>query len=418
MTARGVHDSPTSATADESYSLGVIADKTHGTDFRMLTDISKTEYEEISAALVAIAGLEPPFHSTLVERNYRNLQALYQFVTITLSLGREFATPDRNQLVDSLATSIVNWLTAMRFFLDHEETELKRRFGNPSPEVDAFKAAAAAAFDTDDPGYRFASKFRNYVLHCGVPLSRLDLVRLPGSNPRAKQSIRLLVDREELLSTFAGWGPVKKDLQAFPPRFELLPLIVSAMTGIRDVHKACAEIDLDQALEESAMLAAVLDQIESAGSQGHPAVFRYRRVTETRREMSPRLIPSDAIRTLQSVTRGDTSRDSLWSTPDDSSPLPFDPATIRQQFHRDHRGVQALTAWMSEGGGTPEFFTAVNDLIAEDGDIEPLITGLINVSALLANVAAGALGTSPEGIVGGLLDSYGPFDQAIAADAT
>jgi hypothetical protein len=381
----------------------------------MLTDISEAEYEEVSAAVVAIARLEPAFHSGLVERNYRDLQAVYQFVTITLSLGREFATPDRNQLANSVATSIVNWLTAMRLFLDHEATDLKRRFGKQSAEVEAFTAATAKAFDADDPGYRFASKFRNYVLHCGVPLSRIDFVRLPGSNPRAKQSVRLLVNRDELLAKFDGWGlPVKRDLQAFPPSFELRPLIAGAMNGIRDVHKACAEIDLDQALEQSAVLVGVLDRIESAGSVGQPAVFRSRRVDEAHRQISPRPIPSDAVRILQSVVRGDVSRDSLWSTDDDDSlPLPFDPATIREQFHRDQRGVQVLTAWISQGGGTSDFFAAVNRLIAEDGDIEPLITGLINVSALLSSVAAGAIGTSPEGLVGGLLDHYGPFDQPV-----
>jgi hypothetical protein len=69
---------------------------------------------------------------------------------------------------------------------------------------------------------------------------------------------------------------------------------------------------------------------------------------------------------------------------------------------------------MSEGGGTPRVVEVVNKLIAEDGDIQPLITGLINTSALLATVAAGALGTSPQGLVGGLLDRYGPFDQSIS----
>ena len=254
--------------------------------------------------------------------------------------------------------------------------------------------------------------------HCGIPLSSLDFARLPGSNPRAKQSVRLLVDRDDLLAKFDGWGPVKKDLQAFPPRFEVLPLIASAMNGIRNAHQACAEIDLDQALAQSAMLEGVLDRIESTGAEGQPAVFRYRRTTATHLDISPRLIPSDGIRTLRSVVQGETSRDSLWSTRDDSMPLPFDPTTIRERFHRDHRGVQVLTAWMSEGGGTPQFFAAVNKLIAEDGDIEPLITGLINVSTLLAALTAGAIGTSPEGLVGGLLDHYGPFDQPIPADPT
>jgi hypothetical protein len=379
----------------------------------MLVDISASEYEEIVAAVATLARLEPPFHAGLVERNYRDLQALYQFVTITLSLGREFASPNRKQLADSVATSIVNWLTAMRLFLDHEETELKRRFGKQSAEAEAFTAATANAFDADEPGYRFASKFRNYVQHCGVPLSSLDFARVPGSNPRAKQSVRLMVDRDELLAEFDGWGPVKKDLQAFPPKFELLPLIASAMNGIRDVRKACAEIDLDQALAQSAILAEVLDRIESTAPDGEPGVFRYRQTTETHVDISPSLIPSDAIRKLHSVVRGDASRDSLWSTPDDTLPLAFDPTTIRERFHRDQRGVQVLTAWMSEGGGTPRFLAAVNRLIAEDGDAQPLITGLINTSALLATVAAGALGTSPEGLVGGLLDRYGRFDQPI-----
>ena len=227
--------------ASDKYPLGVIVEKTtDGIEFRLLTEIIGTEYEEISAAIAAMARLEPPFHCVPVERNYCDLQAVYQFVTIILSLGREFATPDRNQLADSVATSIVNWLTAMRLFLDHEETELKRRFGKQPSEVEAFTAATAEAFDAEDPGYRFASKFRNYVQHCGVPLSRIDFVRLQGSNPRAKQSVRLLVDRDELLAKFDGWGPVKKDLQATRPSFELLPLIAIAMSGIRDVHKACA----------------------------------------------------------------------------------------------------------------------------------------------------------------------------------
>jgi hypothetical protein len=52
---------------------------------------------------------------------------------------------------------------------------------------------------------------------------------------------------------------------------------------------------------------------------------------------------------------------------------------------------------MTEGSGTPQFFAAVNNLIAEDRAVEPLITGLINVSGLLANVAACAIGLRPKG---------------------
>jgi hypothetical protein len=113
-----------------------------------------------------------------------------------------------------------------------------------------------------------------------------------------------LVDRDELLAEFDGWGPVKRDLQAFLPKFELLPLIASAMNGIRDVHKACMGIDLDQALAQSTMLAEVLDRIESTEADGEPSVFRYRRTTKTHMDITPGLIPSDAVRKLHSGRPG------------------------------------------------------------------------------------------------------------------
>jgi hypothetical protein len=406
----------TATTADYSYELGVITDDS---EWKMLVPISESEYKAIRSALVAIARLEPAFHYGLIERNYQDLQARHQFVTIVVSLGRQFADPARRtQLGESLSTSIVNWLTAMHLFLDHEETALKRRYGKESVQVKAFKAATNTAFDADDPGYRFGYKFRNYVLHCGPPLTHLDLVRLDGSNPRAKQSVRQSLKRDELLANFDGWGAVvTKDLQSFPESFEVLPLIASAMKGIRDVQRACAEIALDDAVAKSAPLVGALERIESTGAEGHPAVFRYRRDTPTHMEISPRLISPEAVRTLQSVASGDTDRDSLWATPEDPELLPLDPETIRKQFHRGSRGVQALATWMSEGGGTPKFSATVNNIVAEDRSIEPLITGLINVSGLLANVAAGAIGTSPEGVVGGLLDIYGPFDQPIQPDS-
>lgn len=303
---------------DYGYELGVITDDS---EWKMLVPISESEYKTIRSALVAIARLEPPFHYGLIERNYQELQARHQFVTIVLSLGREFANPERRtQLGESLSTSIVNWLTAMHLFLDHEETALKRRFGKESRQVKAFKRATNAAFDAEDPGYRFAYKFRNYVLHCGAPLTHLDLVRLDGSNPRAKQSVRQSVKRDDLLTNFDAWGAiVNKDLQAFPASFEVLPLIASAMDGVRDVQRACAEIALDTALAQSALLVGVLERIESTGSEGEPAVFGHRRLSATNIEVLPRVIPSDAVRILQSVARGETDRESLWATPDDPS---------------------------------------------------------------------------------------------------
>ena len=154
----------------------------------MPLEITAAEFEDIDRALIPLARLEAPFHYRLVERNYRDLQGRNQFVSITLSLGRQFATSDRRQLGESLATAMVNWLTAMRLFLDHEEADLKRRFGKESSQVEAFKKATSAAFDDVIPAIALCTGSRSYVQHVGLPLSYSPV---SGREMRARQSIRL-----------------------------------------------------------------------------------------------------------------------------------------------------------------------------------------------------------------------------------
>jgi hypothetical protein len=394
-------------------SLGVVGIPT---GFHLLEDISAHEYEHLVDAIREITRLDAGFHSKLVERNYVELESIHQFVTITLSLGRDFATPDRTQLGEALMTSIVNWLTAMRLFLDHEETDLKRRFGKNSPQVRQFKSATAAAFD-DRLGYRFSYRFRNFVQHCGRPLSRIETRRVVNGSTRARQTVDLVLDRDFLLRVYDGRGPVKADLTAMPPTFGLLPLAAEAMEGLRDVHRVCTELNLDEALDHSATVLAALERIEMHQAIGHPAIFRYDGDFRDKANVSLVMIPAAGARKLAPVRSGAESRESIWSEPAERHPLLFDPATIRERFHRDSRGVQVLSAWLAEQGGSPAFFKVVNQILADDQSLEPLITGLINVSAILAHMTASAIGTSAEALVAGLLDIYGEFESPDPDDA-
>lgn len=73
--------------------------------------------------------------------------------------------------------------------------------------------------------------------------------------------------------------------------------------------------------------------------------------------------------------------------------------------HRTHCAIGALTVWSQERGGTPRFFDEVNEMIAQDdGNVEPLLTGLINLSGTLLQMVATLLGRSPESILGGLAE--------------
>jgi hypothetical protein len=392
-----------------SFSLGTFSEPS---TFNLLIDITAAEYDEMHEAFTAVAGLSPSFDYKLIARNFVDLESIHQFVTITISLGRQFATPDRRQLGESLMGSMVNWLTSMRLFLDHTETDLKRRYGKMSREVQQFKKATKSAFDTR-VGYRFSYKFRNYVQHCGLPLSHIDISR-PNrpTRTRAKQSVALLLDRDELLSSYDEWGIVKRDLEAMPPRFALGPLLSEAMEGLRDVYQELLDLRLSEALSRCTVLERALARIEDKGASGHPAIFRYRgEPWRERSQITPTILPAEAIRKLASVAHGSATRESLFKKSEERPPLMFDPATVRERFHRDNRGVQVLSAWLAEKSGTPAFYDTVNTIIAEDQGTEPLITGLINVSGLLAHMTAAAIGATVQGLVAGLLDVYGQFDK-------
>ena len=387
------------------YSLGTIGTPT---SFNLVDEITPGEYESLNAAIAAIDRLTASFPYKLVERNYMDVQAIHQFVTITLSLGRDFATPDHRLLGEALMTSVVNWLSAMRLFLDHMETDLKRRFGKSSSEVGRFKEAAAAAFDAR-VGYRFTYKFRNYVQHCGLPLSHIRIGPRLDNTAQGTQAAELLLNRENLLTSYGEWGVVKADLCEMEPVFSLLPLAAEAMEGLRDIHRACTEIELDQALKANDEVVRAIRRIESLDAEGNPALFRYTGDLRGTLDITPRVIPAEAASKLSAVTSGSATRESLWSKQDERPPPRFDPATVRERFHHDSRGVQVLSAWFAEGGASPRFFRVVNKIIADDHGIQPLLTGLVNASVLLAHMTAGALGASAEGLVAGMLNIYGQF---------
>ena len=396
-----------------NYSLGTFERKSPGESVIRLVadDITAQEYEEIYRACTSIAALGASFDYKLVERNFLDLQSVQKFVTIILSLGREFVRSDHRQLGESLMTSVVNWLTSWSLFLDHTETDLKRSFGKSSPEVQRFKAVTNSAFDAK-AGYRFTCKFRNYVLHCGLPLSSIEVKRPDATTgTRAKQSVTFVLDRDDLLRNYDDWGRfVKRDLKGMPPTFPLLPLALEGMQGLRDVYLILLDIRISEALSRCAVLERALSRIEETGYPGHPTIFRYQGDIVNRFDFTPTVFSAEAVRRLAQVASGSVPRKSLFKEPEEQAPT-LDPARVRQQLRADNRGVQILSVWLAEKGASPAFIDAVNRIIAEDRSIQPLIAGVINTSALLAYMTAGAIGTTAQGLVADLLDAYGRFDE-------
>lgn len=69
---------------------------------------------------------------------------------------------------------------------------------------------------------------------------------------------------------------------------------------------------------------------------------------------------------------------------------------------RTRRAIEALAYWSREGGGTSSYFREIDRLIEDDGSVEPLLTGLVNLSTTLLQNVAMMHGQAPEVILGSL----------------
>lgn len=382
-----------------------------GRDLRPLFEIDEVEWRTLSQALTAIRSLEPSFNYGLVESNYLHLRNAHEFATRTIALGRGFAQPDRTKLGGVLMAAVVNWLTAARMYLDHEQTNLKRSsHASAGQDLADFKQATALAYDSL-PGYRFCYKFRNYVQHCGAPLARVKLSADSGTSKSPVQLVQFLLDRDALLTEYDAWGrPVSDDLTSMKKEFPLWPLIAEAMTGFRAIDRVRKEAALVQALAASLVLNPILGRL--VDYEGIPTLFAITRDSEgSMLSFSAQNLQPATVRELQAVVSGVTPRESLWGAPPTDSGSSLSPESVAQSFTRQNRGVQILSLWLSESGFTDRVRSEIDRIIWEDQDFGPTIMGLVDVSVLLAGMTAMTIGSTPEVLVLGLLDAY-PLDPS------
>jgi len=374
----------------------------------IMDEFDLATFERYSEALKNAMLPTGQFTRTLVERNFNSYGDHEKFAATLIGLGRQFGTPNSQALGEALMSQIMNWLMSFRLYLDYAETDLKHRFGKTSEQVRRFKDRSAEAFD-QHVGYRFIYKFRNYVQHCGAPLSSISIV-LPTetpANPFIKQRTQFLLNRDELLASYGEWGRVRPDLAAMDETFYLRPLAEEAMDQLRAIDRLLLEIALAEGARTITDLREALSLLP-AEVGGLPALFRFT-VMESGliTTVSPTPISVNAIERYERVASGEIRVSDLFvAAQPPRTPSIFDPATVRERFRRDNRAVQAMSLFLEEGGGTPAFQAGVNQMVQHDQTVEPLITGFVNMSAVLLHMTAAVLGVESRGLLGRLLDIY------------
>lgn len=227
-----------------------------GTDgivrYTSVRQVSEEERASIEAASVRLDEILDRLLWRVVQHNYGSVQTLDE--QIELVLERKDISTRRQQdiLLSMSATAIVNFLAAMRMYLEQSEMVLKRLDREDARNRFApWKSVCSAEYD-DHFAYRFLDRFRNYVLHVGQPIHRFQVTRSVAdpTSPNAAlppiTRVFLSESPSELLSRYSKWNTVKPDLESLTTPIDILEQIGIAMECLVRVEQAYIEAFLPE----------------------------------------------------------------------------------------------------------------------------------------------------------------------------
>lgn len=256
--------------------LGIIYEN----KIKPIRELNIAEYEIYEKAITCLTNFSSDLQLlTIVHLNY------YDYENTLVRIFEEF-NKSPNMSWDSIDAmnininkSILNFLSAVRTYLDHSEKNIKKRTGGDSQRTMLFKLACKKAYDNNF-SYRFLSKLRNYVQHFGMPVGNLSLQK-SLDEPYSKEihhTLAVKFSRDELLQ-FDSWGiQLKKEIQNLPPEFEIKPHITEMLRCIERINYTLIEDDLPELIQSAEYVKQLLTEIKNM--PGFPCLLRNINLTD------------------------------------------------------------------------------------------------------------------------------------------
>ena len=225
--------------------------------FTPVRQLSEDEHDSLTSAIVELRDMLGRTTWEVLRSNYASFRVLGQ------ELSGSSLLPPRDAVQVAITTSIVNFLTAMRMYLDHTKVELKRADkADGNIRWATWHQACSAEYD-DYFAYRFLYKFRNYVQHVGLPVSAWEissaLERSDEFTARAAAGEPILNDGEDpgrvvtkitfcespssLISKYDRWSvAVKSDLESLATEIDLSEQIDIGMECLARVEQSYLDV--------------------------------------------------------------------------------------------------------------------------------------------------------------------------------
>lgn len=390
-------DVTTAHTPTIDYSLGVWHQDDGQLQFEGKVTITEDDWKRYSEAMGRFLTLTERRTLKMVARNALELDTLTGYYRSLYQTRRapEEGRLDARDAAFNLMTAVVNWLSSFRLYLDHEERRINHTYGETSEQLARFEKVTSEVFD-NSAAYRVIYKFRNYVQHCGMPISSVSMKSVDDDSV-ATQRIEFTVDRDTLLADYDWTVTTRADLADMPKDIDVFDLIRETMDGLRKIAHEVLRIDTERAL---AGVKDIREARERLGEvDGNPVLLELGvEAGELKRISHLPLLGEADIERLERAAEEDDPLETLASAPQ----VPTKPSMDEPTRYRIGRAVSLLSTWFEENGANEKYHAHANALISEDRSVEPLLAGMVFVTSYALAIAGGALGTTGQSILGGL----------------
>jgi len=244
-------------------------------EIRLIRPISATEMDSIKKAIKQIGD----FGSCcalyeICEKNYQSVLSYNTTIKNDFPSNRHRAYEYMEEAFQEMNRLLLNYLSAFKTFIDHLTTRYTRLQRQDGSFLSDFKAITAACYDGNF-SYRFFSKLRDYVQHCGLPPGSIHIDEKPAPDGSVDINISICFSRDALISAYEKWGKVKADLEKQPEHMELLPYLNGFQSQIQLINLVVSGIEISLATEAWQSLNKLAHEVMVKYPNGKPIIGRY-----------------------------------------------------------------------------------------------------------------------------------------------
>ncbi len=258
--------------------------------------ISEAEHQRLRDAERIIRQALDGLLFRLVFVNYRALkdQETRMLELLTQPDRRGFSWVPEQHVQTTLA--LANWLTSVRWLLDHTQ----QRLAHEPDKLEQFKDATSREFDGHF-AYRFSYNLRDYATHCDLPPVSMHVESQMVGNDERVDHLSIQLEPTRLLSTWRGWKAlVKSDLMARSEPIDLVPLVDEAMACVERVMAAIIGADDRDRRKAAQLIVDAVERLpEDARANGaEPVLFATESEAGNVRRVSPTPLPITQARDM------------------------------------------------------------------------------------------------------------------------